>query len=132
MTDIDIIVLEAVNALYNPVLNRQLNQQANTKPDNVGKYINYGSLAAALYHVYSAIKKNKDDKIGAALNAIPGAAMKAFAVALSGHAIKDLARGNYQPPGSHIADKSTSYFDNMVKSPNQSYLNDFQKQQIKK
>lgn len=131
MTNINLIVLEAINTTYNPILNRQLNQPPNNT-DSVGKYINYGSLAAALYHIYSAAKNNKEDRIGAALNAIPSAAMKAFGFALAGHAIKDLAKGNYQTPTNHVSSNSTRYFDNMVKSSGSSYLNNHQNQQVNK
>ena len=130
MSNINHLLIESFNAAYNPVLNRQLNNPPNNT-DTVGKYINYGSLAAALYHIFSTAKNAKENKIGAALNAIPSAAMKAFAFALSGHAIKDLAKGNYQPPGNHVSNKSTSYFDSMIKG-NQSYLNSHQNKQKSK
>lgn len=118
--NINHIVLEAINATYNPTIHRQLN--ANNTADNVGKYINIGSLVAALYHIYSAAKNSKGDKISAAINSIPSAAMKAFAIAMSGHAIKDLARGNYQPPQNHLSAKAPNYVDSMIRK-NSSNLN---------
>lgn len=94
MSNINLLIVEELNhpvrnfihdVKYNP------GQAANTA-------INLGSVAAALYHIY-ANTRGKDDKISAAINSLPSAAMKGLAVALAGHTIKDIARGNvdYNP-----------------------------------
>ena len=56
--------------------------------------INVSSLVAALHHLYKS-SKNSDDKLAAIFNALPAASMKAFAVAMAGHSLSDLATGNY-------------------------------------
>lgn len=90
MTAINNLVVEA---LTQPI--RNFMHDVKHDPDRaLSTSINLGSLAAAIYHIYSKTK-DQDDKIAAVFNAIPAAAGKALAVAMAGHAISDLSRGRY-------------------------------------
>lgn len=95
MSQINLAVYElfensvAANAVRNFVNDVQHNpkQAASTA-------INVSSLVAAIHHLYKS-SKNSDDKLAAIFNALPAASMKAFAVAMAGHSLSDLATGNY-------------------------------------
>lgn len=128
MTAINDLVIEG---LTQPI--RNFMHDVRNNPDKaVNTAINAGSLAAAIYHIYSH-SKDKDDKISAVFNSIPGAARNALAVALAGHAISDLSRGRYSnDPAKNPYMKSfgnvnmndMKHFQNLNKQQQQKAVND--------
>lgn len=94
--------------------------------------INVGSLAAAIYHIYKN-SKDADDKVSAIFNALPAASMKAFAVAMAGHSIADLASGNYSyDPKSNPLNKNNPMFNQQHSQHQQPQQKTYNPQQMGK